>query len=130
VFPLRDVIALCRDPGEVGYAGTSATTAEAVRRILRQLAAWTREFAAELLADGDELFDRLREDNAARGQAEQDELRARRLRERADDAWRRKDFATVMTTYGEIDRELGAVQLRASERGRLSYALKALGRSG
>ena len=124
------MIALCRDPGEVGYAGTSATTAEAVRRILRQLAAWTREFAAELLADGDELFDRLREDNAARGQAEQDELRARRLRERADDAWRRKDFATVMTTYGEIDRELGAVQLRASERGRLSYALKALGRSG
>jgi hypothetical protein len=45
VFPLRDVIALRRDPGEVGLAGTAATTAEAVRKILRQLAAWTREFA-------------------------------------------------------------------------------------
>ena len=106
--------------------GTAATTAEAVRRILRQLAAWTGEFAGELLEDGDELFDRLSEDNAARGQAEQDEQRARRLRKRADDAWRRKDFATVVTAYGEIDRELRTVQLRASERGRLSYALRAL----
>ena len=126
VFPLRDVIALRSDPGQAEYAGTTATTAEVVRRILRQLAAWTREFAGELLDDGDELFDRLSEDNAARGQAEQDKQRARRLRERADDAWRRKDFGTVVTAYGEIDRELGTVQLRASERGRLSYALKAL----
>jgi hypothetical protein len=36
----------------------------------------------------------------------------------------------VVTAYGEIDRELGAVELRVSERGRLSYALKALSRNG
>jgi hypothetical protein len=40
----------------------------------------TREFAGDLLDDGDELFDRLSEDNTARRQAEQDEVRGGRLR--------------------------------------------------
>lgn len=130
VFPLRDVVGLRTDPAGIGYRGTSATTAERVRRVLGQLSVWTREYAGALLDDGDELFDRLSRDNAACGQAEQHQVRAGRLRARADEAWRRKDFATVISAYSEIDRELNTVELRPSERGRLTYALKATEESG
>lgn len=126
-FPLRDVVALRRDLAEVGFGGTSATTAESVRKFLALLAGWTREFAGPLLSGGDKLFDQLSESNAARGQAERDELRASRLRARADEAWERKDFGTVVNAYSEIDSELPAVGLKASERGRPDYARKALG---
>lgn len=125
-FPLRDVVALRRDPAEAGFGGTSATTAESVRKFVALLAGWTREFAGPLLSDGDQLFDQLSESNAARGQAERDELRASRLRARADEAWQRKDFGRVVNAYSEIESELPAVALKASERGRLDYAVKSL----
>jgi hypothetical protein len=126
-FPLRDVVALRQDPAEVGFGGTSATTAESVRRFLGQLAGWAREFALPLLRNGDDLFDQLSRSNAARAHAERDELRASRLRARADEAWQRQDFATVANSYSEIESELPAASLKASEQGRLKYALKALG---
>jgi hypothetical protein len=126
-FPLRDVVALRCDPVEVGYGGTSATSAELVDRFIRKLAGWTREFAGPLLTDGDELFDELKERNAARYEAETDQWRASQLRTQADAAWRRKDFGTVVNAYSEIEKELSTVELRASERGRLRYARRALG---
>lgn len=126
-FPLRDVVALRRDPAEVGFGGTTATTAESVRKFVALLAGWTREFAGPLLSDGGRLFDQLSESNAARGRAERDELRASCLRARADEAWQRKGSGTVVNAYSEIESELPAVALRASERGRLDYALKSLG---
>ncbi len=124
---MRDVVALRQDPAEVGFGGTSATTAESVRRFLGQLAGWAREFALPLLRNGDDLFDQLSRSNAARAHAERDELRASRLRARADEAWQRQDFATVANSYSEIESELPAASLKASEQGRLKYALKALG---
>ena len=126
-FPLRHVIVLERDPAEVGYGGTSATTAELVRRFVRSLAEWTREFASPLLTDGDDLFERLREANSAWYQSWQHETSAERLRARADEAWRQRDFGTVVSIYTEIDSQLPTVQLKASERGRLEYARKRLG---
>ena len=91
------------------------------------MAGWTREFALPLLHDGDDLFDQLSRSNAARAEAEQDDVRASRLRVRADDAWQRQDFATVANCYSEIKNELSTASLKASEQGRLKYALKALG---
>lgn len=126
-FPLRDVVALRGDLADVGFGGTSATTAESVRKFLGQLAGWTREFALPLLQDGDDLFDQLSRSNASRAQAERDGLRASRLRAKADDAWQRQDFATVANSYSEIESELPPGSLRASEQRRLRYALKALG---
>jgi hypothetical protein len=128
-FPLRDVVALQRDPADGGFGGTSATTAESVGKFLGQLAGWTREFALPLLRDGDDLFEQLSVNNAARAHAGRDELRASRLRVRADEAWQRQDFATVANCYSEIGSELPTVSLKASEQGRLNYALKALGES-
>jgi hypothetical protein len=88
-----------------------------------QLAAWTGDYARELLTDGDDAFDRLSERHTARFRSEQDEVRASRLRARADHAWRERDFGTVVNAYSEIDLELSTVDLKASERGRLKYAL-------
>lgn len=123
-FPLRAVVALWSDPADVGFGGTSATSAAAVRRFLGRLAGWTRQFALPLLVDGDDLFDQLSAGNAARADAQRDELRASRLRSRADEAWRRRDLHAVLLAYTEIERELTTVSLRASERARLDYARK------
>ena len=123
VFPLREVIAVDLDPAQIGYRGTTATTPELVSKFLEQLAAWTRYYAHELLTDGDAAFDRLSAGHTARFTADQDEARASRLRARADQAWRERDFGTVANAYSEIDMELSTVELKASERGRLQYAL-------
>jgi hypothetical protein len=128
-FPLRDIIGLQRDPADLGYGGTSATTADLVRRFLNQLAGWTREFTLPLLTDGDEIFDTLSVSNAARGAAERDVQRASRLRARAQEAWRRRDHVAVVNAYSEIDTELPTVRLSPSERRRLEYAIRALGKS-
>lgn len=44
------------------------------------------------------------------------------MRARAEDAWHRKDFASVIAAYEEIDSELDTVELRESEVKRLNYA--------
>lgn len=126
-FPLRDVVALRAALTDAGFGGTSATTAESVRKFLQQLAGWTREFALPLLHDGDDFFDQLSRNNAVRAEADQNDVRASLLRARADDAWQRQDFATVANSYSEIKNELSTASLKASEQGRLKYALKALG---
>lgn len=123
-FSLRDVVALTNDLADVGFGGTSATSAASVRKFLGQLAGWTREFALPLLTDGDELFDRISELNSARSEAYLESIRASRLRAKADEAWRRRDLDTVLLAYSEIDRELATVALRGSERARLDYAQK------
>jgi hypothetical protein len=126
LFSLRDVVSLTTDPAAIGFGGTSATTAETVRKFITRLAAWTQEYASPLISDGEDLFQALRARNSAWFDAEQDAQRARLLRSRADEAWRARDFANVVNAYTELDRELTTVELRPSERGRLAYALKAL----
>ncbi|WP_146844081.1 hypothetical protein, partial [Cellulomonas composti] len=126
VFPLRDVIALRRAPAEAGLGGTTATTSGAVRRFLGLLGSLTREFAEPMLIEGDEWFELLSELNADRSSSGQQTLRASRLRERADSAWRRGDFGAVVIAYSEIEGELRSVTLRPSERGRLEYARRAV----
>jgi hypothetical protein len=125
-FPLRDVIARQADPAEVGYGGLAATDAQLVRKFVRQLGGWTREFAVPLLSDGDQEFDRLSEINARRAESHREALHASRLRARAAEAWQRRDFGTVVNAYSEIEAELPTVELKPSEQARLRYALKAL----
>jgi hypothetical protein len=126
LLTLRDVMELER-PADGGYGEMSAMTPELVRKFVQQLAAWTREFAIPLLTNGDYLFDRISTINAARSQAELEQLEASRLRAQADQAWRQRDFATVVSVYDEIDNELPTVQLRPFERGRLDYARNHIG---
>jgi hypothetical protein len=121
-FPLRDVVALTQDPHTIGFGGTSATSAVSVRRFLGRLAAWTREYALPLLDDGDGLFDQMSVRNAAQEDVAQGALRASRLRARADEAWSRRDLATVALAYAEIAAELPTFPLRTSELARLRYA--------
>lgn len=125
-FPLRDVIARQADLAEVGYGGLAATDAQLVRKFVHQLGGWTRQFAVPLLSDGDQEFDKLSEINARRAESHREALRASRLRARAAEAWRRRDFGTVLNAYSEIEAELPTVELKPSERARLRYALKAL----
>jgi hypothetical protein len=97
-----------------------------VRKIVARLAGWTRQFALPLLTDGDEIFAELSTSNAARNDAEGERQRASQPRVRANDAWRQRNFATVVDSYTEIDTALPTVELSVLERRRLEYSLKAL----
>jgi hypothetical protein len=125
-FPLRDVIARRADLAEVGYGGLAATDARLVRKFVHQLGRWTRQFAAPLLSDGDQEFDKLSEINTREAESHAEALRVSRLRARAAEAWQRRDFGTVVNAYSEIEAELPTVDLKPSERAKLGYALKAL----
>lgn len=126
IFPLRNLLALDHDLSELGYSGLTATTPTLVRKFVQRLAVWTRTFATNPLTDGDAIFDRARERNAAWSQSYLEGIRASRLRARADEAWHRKDFAVVVDAYEEIASELSTVALKESERARLTYAMKTL----
>jgi hypothetical protein len=91
---------------------------------------WTREYAFLMLTDGDEVFDVLSAKNASVGAAEREAQRASKLRARADDAWRQRNFSIVVNSYSEIESEMQTVELRKSERGRLDYARRAIDQGG
>lgn len=119
-FHLVDVLPLLAP--NVSFVARTATSREQVARFVEELAAAARLAAEDLAYRGADAFDRISEAVASRSEEHLDGLRAARLRARAEDAWRRKDFASVVAAYEEIDSELDTVTMRESETRRLSYA--------
>lgn len=122
LFPLVHLLAVEADESQLDRIRT-ATTRDQLGRELQRLATLL-EAHATLLTNGDDLFDRMSELNAALSDSYLEGIPASRLRARADDAWKRRDLDTVLLAYTEIDRELATVTLRESERARLEYARK------
>lgn len=119
-FHIRDVPSLLVP--EVSFTAYTATSPDQVARFLEELARWTKLAVERFERGGVGMFDRLSEEVERQSDEYLDAVRAGRLRAHADDAWHRRDFASVITAYEEIDSELGTVQLRDSEIKRLSYA--------
>ena len=123
-FTLGDVIALDHDLSAVGYRSYATTNREPLVRFVVQLADWTQRFGSRVLEGDPTTFDSLREQGARLSQTILEGWRAERLRAAADCAWRCKDWGRVIDAYGEIAAELGSIELKRSERARLSYAQK------
>lgn len=123
-FALGDVIALDHDLSAVGYRSYATSGKEPLVRFVAQLADWTQRFGSRVLEGDPATFDSLRAQGARLSQAMLEGWRAERLRAAADSAWRRKDWGRVIDAYGEIEAELGSIELKRSERARLSYAQK------
>lgn len=123
LFPLVHLLAVEEGRSDLDRIRT-ATTGDQLARELARLASLLRDRATPLLTDGDDLFEAMSELNTVLSESYLEDIRAARLRARADDAWRRRDLETVLLAYSEIERELATVTLRASERGRLDYARK------
>ena len=109
-FHLIDVLPVLT-PG-VRFVARTATSQEQVARFVDELASTARLAADHLQRGGADAFDRISDAVAARSEEYLDGLRADRLRARAEDAWHRKDFASVIAAYEEIDSELETVELR------------------
>lgn len=107
---------------EIRYTARTAMTKDQVDRFVEELAATTRPLAERIERDGREAFELTSQAVSVQSEKYLDGLRAGRLRNRADEAWRRKDFAVVVSAYAEIESELESVDLRASEAKRLNYA--------
>lgn len=119
-FHLVDVVPVLAP--DITFTARSATTKAQVARFVEELADTTKPVAERLEQGGGDAFDRISEAVAARSEEYLDGLRATRLRSRADDAWQRKDFASVVAAYEEVESELKTVDLRESEAKRLNYA--------
>ena len=112
------------------YRARAAVTEKQVRRFVAEMGEWLERYGSDAV-DGDEAtFRAVADTAAAEGERLLDSMRVTTLRRQADDAWRVGDLATVVEAYGEIDRELKTVELRAFERGRMAYALKRLSGDG
>jgi hypothetical protein len=109
-------------PGE-GIPVPMTRDPDLIDRFLVERAAWTRRLLPILADDLADTFDRLRRQRLR----QVDEADALEIRQRADDAWRRRDYASVALAYEQIKAELPSVELKPSEVKRLSYAHGQLG---
>lgn len=123
LFPLVYLLAVEAGEHKLGR-GRTATNRDQLVRELQRLASLLEARVMPLLADGDDLFDRMSELSSALSSSYLEGIRASRLRARASEAWRQNDLEAVMLAYMEIERELTTVSLRGSERTRLEYAKK------
>jgi hypothetical protein len=100
----------------------AATTAESVSRFVPELARLTAQFAGPALEGDDAFFADLRASWELHSQTMRESWEAGRLREIADEAWRTRDFKTVIDAYERIESDLPTQHLRPSEVGKLRYA--------
>lgn len=121
-FHIRDVLHLLAP--QVTYRALTAKTGEEVIRFLNVLVVWLDSFADLLLSDNGEIFDQLSEQSERESTNYLEGVRAQRLRDNASEAWRRKDFGSVILAYEEIESELKSIKLRESETIKLGYARK------
>jgi hypothetical protein len=119
-FHLVDVLPVLAPSAR--FVARTATSREQVTRFVEELAEAARAAAEHLERGGDDAFDQISEAVKRHSDEYLDGVRATRLRTRAEDAWRHKDFSSVVGAYEEIEAELDTVELRESEVKRLNYA--------
>jgi hypothetical protein len=124
-FSLNDFMVVL-GVGSLESHGWAARERSLVARLLSELAIAAQRVAPEVLNNGDAVFENVSRMNAERSDAYLDDMHASRLRALAEDAWRRRDFQSVVYAYLEISQDLKTVVLTPSERGRLDYARRAL----
>ena len=120
LFPIVYLVAVRSGATELDRI-RSATDRGQLERELERLAEVLRANLDPLLA-GDDVFEQMNELSISLSQRYTEGIRASRLRARAEEAWSRKDLATVALSYAEIAKELPTVSLRPSELARLRYA--------
>lgn len=125
-FMLGEVVALDHDPIAVGYRDYSARDKESVARFIKQLADWTQQFGSKALNGDPATLDALKAQSARQSQALMDGWKASKLRKAANEAWHRKDWARLIDIYAELETEVKTIELKQSERARLSYARRKL----
>lgn len=103
------------------WPSPAATEADAIGRLVFSLAQMTQGVAMPTIRGDIRQFDAAARIAEHAGVALREGWAAARLREKADSAWRTRDFAGVVAAYDEME-ALSSVTLRPSERGRLVYA--------
>jgi hypothetical protein len=110
------------------YRSRSATTRAQVDRFVAELGLWLGANGKQALGGDESIYDSMTKAVAKDSAQQVETMRAVELRRRVDQAWRTKDYATVLQIYDELDRELNTVNLRDFELGRRAYAQQALDR--
>jgi len=119
-FHLVDVLPVLAPSAR--FVASTAISREQVVRFVEELADVARVASECLERGGDAAFDQIGEAVKRHSDEYLDGARAARVRARAEDAWHRKDFSSVIAAYEEIDSELDTIELRESEVKRLNYA--------
>jgi hypothetical protein len=100
----------------------TAVTAGEVRKFTRELALWLEQHAGPVLSGDESAFKRLEAEVTRQSQEYLDAIQAERLRSRATESWKSKNYHDVVLAYEEIQSELPTVELRRHEAERLRFA--------
>ncbi len=97
--------------------GFQASTPERLESVLKRMAGLLEEHGGPVLAGDDEVFRALVADTKIRSEVYTRSVVQKPVRQAADDAWRKREFARVVDLYESIEVDLTAVELS-----RLQYA--------
>src|SRR5436190_17827121 len=109
-------------PDQVHLAAYQTSSASNVRAGLDQLASLVRDDCEALLAGDPQVWQRVEEAWRQQQELYEREARIRVLRERANQAWHTKEYATAVSLYREMEEALTEV-----EKGRVAYLTRRLG---
>lgn len=126
-FQIWEVIKLDHDLKDAGYGSYATNDATVIARFAEELAGFVCLYAVPMLEGDSEMFLRLRKEQALEGKKWRENMQAQRLRQQAEEAFKKRDYAATEQAYSEILRELDTIQLKASELKRLEIARRHLG---
>jgi hypothetical protein len=122
-FTIGEIIDLMSAQKETGFTFLQASTRDRVQMLVPRLAELARKYAGDALRGDPLAFERLQDLQSRRSKEYLKEMELHRIRQKADDAWRKKDYTTVVELYKSIDKDLTHLETK-----KLQYSEKQLSR--
>jgi hypothetical protein len=117
---LYDIVAWAGGEEAEGFGqhvSFQVSTRKDVHAFIPKLAAVVKKYASPFLGGDDPAFDSAFEIQSERAKQYANEVNAKNIRSRAEEAWHRKDYETVVELYDSIRKDLTEVESK-----RIAYA--------
>jgi hypothetical protein len=121
-YSIGEIMDLMGVRKNLGFTFFQASSKEQVHILVRQLAAYVKKYAKPILDGHYEIFDKLEILRKNKSDAYIREAELRNIRERADIAWKQKDYAKFIELYNQVKDGLTSIEGK-----NLDYARKKLG---
>jgi len=121
-FNLSEVLRALNPKTPSGIGVFSLGDPAQVRQAVSTLAGWFRTSCGSVLTGGVLLWQKLKDQTRQLNERDTKEIGLRHIREEADTAWRKEDYAKLVALYESIQKDLTPAELK-----RLEYSKKRLG---
>ena len=122
-FSLGDILDLMDENVSCNYAPPQASTANSVRAFVPKLATLVQTYAGPVLRGDAGVFERLEGIQTKKSQDLLRDWKLKEVREKAESAWRRRDYAKLVSLFESVQQSLTPAEAK-----KLDYAKKRLQR--